>query len=93
MTDKLISVCVLVYNHEKFIQENITAIINQSHKNIELIILDDGSTDDSLKILKELTKDIKVKCILMSQKNNGPYFVGKNFNKIFFGFLACLAYG
>ena len=82
MGNKLISIGVLVYNHEKFIKQNIDSIINQTYKNIELIILDDGSTDNSLKQLKKITKDIKFKFELMSQKNKGAYFVGHNFNII-----------
>ena len=82
MANKLISIGVLVYNHEKFIEQNIDSIINQTYKNIELIILDDGSTDESLNQLKKITKDIKFKFELMSQKNKGAYFIGQNFNII-----------
>lgn len=41
----LISVLIPAYNHEKFVQETINSIIAQSYKNIELIIIDDGSKD------------------------------------------------
>ena len=43
----LVSVIVPAYNHEKYIQETIVSIINQTYKNIELLIVDDGSTDST----------------------------------------------
>lgn len=48
--NKLISVVILAYNHENFIVETIRSIINQTYSNIELIIIDDGSKDDTWKI-------------------------------------------
>ena len=43
----LVSVLIPAYNHEKYVQETIKSIIDQSYKNIELIVLDDGSKDSS----------------------------------------------
>ena len=41
----LVSVIIPAYNHEKFVQEAIKSIIEQTYQNIELIVIDDGSTD------------------------------------------------
>jgi alpha-1,3-rhamnosyltransferase len=43
----LVSVIVPAYNHERYVQETILSIINQTYKNIELIIIDDGSSDNT----------------------------------------------
>ena len=43
-----ISVIVPVYNREKFLDECVISIMNQTYKNLEIILVDDGSTDNSL---------------------------------------------
>lgn len=48
----VVSVVVPLYNSEKYIEEAIDSILNQSFKNLEIIIVDDGSTDNSLQICK-----------------------------------------
>lgn len=50
-----ISVIVPVYNVEKYLGRCIESIIGQTYHNIEIILVDDGSTDDSLSICKELS--------------------------------------
>jgi glycosyltransferase involved in cell wall biosynthesis len=58
-----ISVIMSVYNHEKFLSHSIKSILNQTFKNVEFLIIDDGSTDNSYKILKRyesLDRRIKV---------------------------------
>ncbi len=54
----LISVIVPIYNVEKYLQKCVDSIINQTHKNIEIILVDDGSKDNSGKICDELEKKI-----------------------------------
>lgn len=51
-----ISVILPVYNSEEYINESITSILNQTYENFELIIIDDGSTDNSKEICKNLSK-------------------------------------
>ena len=51
-----VSVIMACYNAEKFIEESIKSILNQTEKEIELIIIDDSSSDNSLKIIKRLMK-------------------------------------
>ena len=45
--DVLVSVLVPAFNHEKYVQETIRSVINQTYKNIELLVIDDGSTDNT----------------------------------------------
>lgn len=52
----LVSVIVVSYNHAKFIRENLDSIQNQTYKNIQLILGDDASTDDSVEVYKDWLK-------------------------------------
>lgn len=54
--EPLVSVLVSCYNVERFIERGMTAILNQGYKNCEFIIVDDGSTDNTLKQLQEWKK-------------------------------------
>lgn len=67
----LISVIVPVYNNEKYVEKCINSICEQSYKNIEIIIVDDGSTNETTpQILEKLAKtDKRIKVI--KQKNAG----------------------
>ncbi len=65
-----ISVIIPVYNVEKYLTECLESVINQTYENIEIICINDGSTDNSLKILQEFSKkDNRIKII--SQENKG----------------------
>lgn len=66
----LISVVVPVYNAEKYIDKCVDSILNQSYKNLELILVDDGSSDLSLKKC-EAKKECDSRIVLISQKNSG----------------------
>lgn len=52
--ENLVSVIIPSYNHEKYVQDTIKSIIMQTYKNIELIIVDDGSTDSTFQKIKEM---------------------------------------
>ena len=63
-----VSVIVPVYNVEKYLERCLESLINQTYKNIEIIAINDGSTDNSLKILKKYEAiDLRIKII---DKNN-----------------------
>lgn len=65
-----ISIIVAIYNVEKYIEECIESIQKQSLKDIQIILVDDGSTDNSLKICKRLAeKDARIE--LVHQENKG----------------------
>jgi len=63
-----VSIIIPVYNSEKYIKECICSVLNQSHKNLEIIIINDGSTDKSFEIVQTF-QDSRIK--LLSQKNRG----------------------
>ena len=76
MTETLISVIVPVYNVEKYLEECINSIINQTYKNLEIILVDDGATDNSGKMCDEFAKkDNRIKVI---HKNNGGLSDARN---------------
>ena len=52
----IISIIIPVYNNEKYLSLCIKSILKQSFKNIEIICIDDGSTDNSFKILKKYSR-------------------------------------
>ena len=66
----LISIIVPVFNTSKYLPHCLDSILHQTYKNIEVIIVDDGSTDDSLKIIKKYAEDNEnIRCF--TQKNCG----------------------
>jgi len=72
-----ISVIIPVYNMEKYLNECLDSVINQTLKNIEIICVNDGSIDNSLKILKEYErKDKRIKII--NQENKGVAIARNN---------------
>ncbi|MDN2453303.1 glycosyltransferase family 2 protein [Lactobacillus sp. UCMA15818] len=69
-TSPLISVIVPVYNVAPYLRHCIDSIINQTYQNIEIVFINDGSTDDSAEILTEYeSKDSRIRVI--HQKNGG----------------------
>lgn len=57
-----VSIIMAVYNAEKYLTESIRSVLVQSYEDYEFIIVDDGSTDDSLSIIKKFAKEnIKIK--------------------------------
>ena len=68
---ELISVILPVYNCERTIEEAVSSVLRQTYKNIELIIVDDASTDNTLQICRSLAeKDSRIR-ILTNQTNCG----------------------
>ncbi|MFW2105525.1 glycosyltransferase family 2 protein [Acinetobacter guillouiae] len=55
----LVSIVIPSYNHGNFIQNCIQSVIDQTYQNIELIIIDDGSTDDSILKIQEMLRKCK----------------------------------
>ena len=55
-----VSVIIPVYNVEKYIERCILSVINQTLKDIEIIIVNDGSTDDTKKIIEKYLDDKRI---------------------------------
>lgn len=72
--EKKVSVIIPMYNSSNTIIDSINSILNQSYKNYEIIIIDDGSKDDSYEIVKEfINKNNLMNIIkLLKQENKGP---------------------
>lgn len=76
-----VSVIIPIYNREKFLCKCMDSVLRQTLKDIEIICIDDGSTDRSFKILqKYLQKDNRIK--ILTQKNSGPSLSRNNGLKI-----------
>jgi len=73
MKRPLVSVIIPSYNSEKFLEESVLSVINQSYKNLEIIIVNDGSTDGTLAIADKLAKRDK-RVVVVSKKNGGLGF-------------------
>lgn len=69
----VVSIIVPVYNAEKYISKCLESILRQSYKNIELLLLNDGSSDNSLKIIKEYAKKYNF-IKIFTHKNKGVGF-------------------
>lgn len=75
--EKLLSVIIPTYNVEKYLDKCVESIVNQTYKNLEVILVDDGSTDDSGKICDEWTK--KDERIKVYHKENGGLSDARNY--------------
>lgn len=68
----LVSIVATCYNHEKYVVETLDSILGQNYANIQLIIMDDCSTDNSVQVVKDW---IKIKCVdcvfIFHQENKG----------------------
>lgn len=71
-----ITVVIPVYNEIKHIAQCVESVVSQSYQNIDIIIIDDGSTDGSFEICKKMAeKDTRISII--RQKNSGPFLARK----------------
>ena len=69
---ELVSVVIPSYNHANFIVKTLESVLNQTHKSIQLIIVDDGSTDDSEFVISQfLIKHHVENVLFLKQKNMG----------------------
>lgn len=75
--DEKISIIVPIYNVEKYLGECLDSLINQTYTNLEMILVNDGSTDNSLEIAQEYSlKDSRIK---LFSKTNGGLSDARNF--------------
>lgn len=73
----MVSIIVPVYNTQDYLNECLNSLVNQTYKCIEIILVDDGSTDNSLAICKEYAE--KYEQIVLFQKMNGGLSDARNF--------------
>lgn len=70
--DQLVTVFIPMYNSENYIKETLESIIKQTYTNLEILIIDDGSTDKSVEIVRTFN-DSRIK-LLLNESNKGiPY--------------------
>lgn len=67
-----ISIVLVNYNDSQYLDERIQSLLNQTYKDFELIIIDNGSTDNSAEVIHRYTADLRVKTQLYSE-NISPY--------------------
>ena len=70
MENNLISIIVPIYNSENYIKKCLDSILAQTYSNLEVILIDDGSTDNSYNICKDYQKKDN-RIVLLQQKNAG----------------------
>ena len=70
----LVSVVVPNYNYKRYLNLRIQSILQQTYQNIELILLDDASTDGSEEVLSDYQGHAKVSHILLNEHNTGNPF-------------------
>jgi spore maturation protein CgeB len=69
----LVSVVMTAHNVQAYIEQAVTSVIRQTHLNIELVVVDDASTDDTWRILQRLAKEFPLVCRRLNA-NLGTYF-------------------
>jgi glycosyltransferase involved in cell wall biosynthesis len=67
----LVSIIIPVYNKAAYIRETLDSALGQTYENIEVVLVNDGSTDGSLEILREYSQRFPDKLILVDQVNGG----------------------
>lgn len=83
MKSPLISIAIIAYNQSEKIEDTIQSVINQTYKNIELIVIDDCSTDNTFSVVESLLPKIKDRFVrvklLRNKKNIGniPYNINR----------------
>ena len=74
--NELVSIIIPVYNGEKYLEECIESIRNQTYEDLEIIIVNDGSTDNSLNIIKKIQEQDD-RIVIIDKENEGVS-VGRN---------------
>lgn len=71
MHDPLVSIALCTYNGERFLRQQLDSLVNQTYKNIEIIAVDDKSTDHTYSILEEYRKRFKFIKVFQNETNLG----------------------
>lgn len=75
--EPLVSVIVAVYNQESYVGKCLKSIINQTYRNLQIIVVNDGSTDNSLNIINKY-KETENRIDVISKKNEGLAFARRD---------------
>jgi glycosyltransferase involved in cell wall biosynthesis len=75
--EPLVSICIPSYNSQSFIEETIKSILSQDYKNLEVIICDDRSSDNTMDVVKKFVIDERI----VFHQNESNLGVGNNWNK------------
>lgn len=75
MEKPLVSIIIPNYNHAQFLEQRIESVLNQTYKNIEIILLDDHSNDNSVDIFKRYQHNPYVSNVALNTKNSGSPFI------------------
>ena len=91
MNNIKVSVIIPVYNSEKYLKQCLDSVVNQTLKDIEIIVVNDGSTDNSLKIIQEYSnkyKNIKVinKWVIV------PCYITTTYKNFIINYYLCVIY-
>ena len=86
----LVSVLITLYNEEKYIIQSLTSLINQSYNYWEAVIIDDASTDNTLKIIKKNFKDKRIKIFKLNKHIGRTPAINYGFKKCNGTFVAIL---
>ena len=70
MTEPLVTVIIPSYNHAQYIENAIESVLNQTYKNVELIVNDDGSSDGTHEVLKKYIGNDRITIILNKENRN-----------------------
>ncbi|MGD1816178.1 MAG: glycosyltransferase family 2 protein [Pleomorphochaeta sp.] len=76
--NKTVSVIIPVYNCEEYIEQTIKSVINQTYQNLEIVLIDDCSTDNSFDIINKIQKQYSNKIVLKKQEINMGVAVARN---------------
>jgi len=69
-----VSVIIPAYNHEKFVRQAINSVIYQTYRDIELVVVDDGSTDETLSVCIDTAKtNHRINIMIFSGRNQGAH--------------------
>ncbi len=71
MKNKKVSILIITYNAEQFINKTLQSCLNQDYDDVEILVLDNNSKDDTVKIIKKINSN-RIK-LFQSTKNLGPY--------------------
>ena len=79
-----VSVGILTFNHERFIEKCIRSVLSLNYENLEIVISDDCSTDQTFEIVKTTAENINSPHQIIINKNENNLGLADNFNKVFY---------